>query len=310
MKILKPLFLVLYPVTLLSLLIESYTFKYFLYKHFYINSDILTAIVFVLIIFILRSPRDKIIKFYLLISSISVVVITAFYFFLTFIDDYNYQNYSFSKYHIQPDLLLRPIILGLFFLVAYYIEKKIKVFNRKKSFLSSLLFVTVVIFGISNLFLDVSNLHQSLVTVIKTVNLKNSTKYSYIMRTQYGYYYDYIEFVKSIVPANASILLPPQKNPWQFEGNQRLDRFFLYPRTLYSTGEPDLPGTYDYILIAWGNSAFPPATGDSYGWPQYKVQAKEVYIYDINSNNYKIYKGDYDPKEYLKNDAYGLIKIK
>jgi hypothetical protein len=179
-----------------------------------------------------------------------------------------------------------------------------------RNFLSISLISLIAIFGLTNFVTDVSDFLPNLILIVKTENLNKDTKYAYIMQAKYGYYYDYMEFVKTIVPENSSILIPPQINPWQFEGNQRLDRYFLYPRTLYSTGEVNLPGNYDYILIAWGNSAFPPDKGDLYGWPRFKIKAEDVYIYDINTKTFKVYQGDYDPEKYLKDGVYGLIKTK
>lgn len=321
MRSLKATFLILYPISLICLLIESITFKYFILKHFYVNTDVLMGIVFLIMIFMFISlfnsrkrHSDKLVELYLYFSKLIFVIISIFYLLLTFLDGLKYQNYVFYKYHVQPELLIRPITLVLFFIVAYHIFKYNKLLRLNegllKVFLSTTLFVLVIVFGLSNTFVDISNMQTSFITVLKTINLSKENKYEYVMRSQYGYYFDYMEFVKSVTPSNASILLPPQKNPWQFEGNQRLDRFFLYPRTLYSVNEESSSESHDYVLIAWGSEGFPPSNGDLYGWPQYNIKAKQVYIFDINSKTYKVYDGNYDPKIYLKSNTFGLIKIK
>ena len=130
------------------------------------------------------------------------------------------------------------------------------------------------------------------------------------MKVKYGYYYDYINFVKQIVPENSSILLPPQENPWQNEGNQRLSRYFLYPRTIYSAHESNLPEDISYIVIAWGSPDFSPKNGKSYGWPKERIEASKIYIYNFDTKSITEYSENYDPDKFMKPGIYGLIKTK
>jgi hypothetical protein len=148
------------------------------------------------------------------------------------------------------------------------------------------------------------------VAIIRNINSNKEERFDFMMNMKYGNYYEYLNFVKSIADTQSSILLPPQKNPWQFEGNQRLARYFLYPRTLYSAHENNNPENVDYIEIAWGSTNFPPKGDDTYGWPRENINADKVYIYDFDSNKYQTYDEDYDPNKFLKPGVYGLIKTK
>lgn len=227
------------------------------------------GVVFVSIIVTLTSRTsdsklylDSLINTYLFLSKLVLICISAFYFLFNFVEEHNYKNYVYSHYHIQPQLILRPIILISFFLIAYLVRDKIvflsniKSYEPKKNYINSILaFALVVIlavFCIGNLFEDVSLLSKYFVDFMKTASMSKEEKYNYVMRSNYGYYFDYMEFVKSVVPSSSSILLPPQKNPWQLEGNQCLDRYFLYPRVLYSQYDQHLSNEYDYVLITWG----------------------------------------------------------
>jgi hypothetical protein len=91
MKSLKIAFLVLFPVTLLILIVESFTFRYFFLKHLYINSDLLMALVaavsIAIIIFLRKSKTSKlenILKIYLLLSKLGFMVGYLIYFILSY----------------------------------------------------------------------------------------------------------------------------------------------------------------------------------------------------------------------------------
>lgn len=326
-KVLLPCIIVLINLTFIALLVEAYKYKGFLFKHFFINTDMLVGLVFVvgiLVITISKEKNDKYIskikKFSIKYIELFLLPLIALYLVLNIQNDLNYPNYVFSRYHIQPKLLLRPVTLGIFLVAIFYIRDKLKspsyYLNTKennKSYLRLSLFAgliaLVIVFAANNILIDVSYAYTNLITIIRNSKMSEQEKYGYIMRKKYGYFFDYIMFVKSITPEESTILLPPQKNPWQLEGNQRLVRYFLYPRTLYSAHEDELPDTFDYVLLAWGSEGFPPDEESDYGWPKTSFGSEKVYVYNINSNTYEIYPGKYEPGSFLKKDVYGLIKI-
>lgn len=326
-KVLLPSFVVLINFTFVALLIEAYKYKGFLFKHFFISTDLLIGLVFVvgIIVITLSKKKDdqyvgfttrysiKYIKFFLL-------PLIVLYLVLNIQNDLNYPNYVFSKYHLQPELLLRPVTLGIFLVAIFHIRDRLianstkdKFKSHKKTYFQLALFASlmalIIVFTTSNLFIDVSYTYTNLIIILKNSKMSEQEKYGYIMRKKYGYFFDYIMFIKSITPEEATILLPPQKNPWQLEGNQRLVRYFLYPRTLYSAHEDNLPNNFDFVLLAWGSEGFPPDEESDYGWPKTPFDSEKVYLYNINSNTHEVYYGKYEPESFLKKDAYGLIKI-
>lgn len=321
------LIIIFLPLTIASLLIETYTFKYFLYKHYYINTDMLIVASLLLVVFVLYENRSKnnilelVSNLLINTSRFLYLPLLIVYFYLTYLNNINYPNYIFSTYHVQPELILRPIIFSILLSVIIYLKNK-KTFvlnlatfvsskkNRTNNLILGLLILATITLGLNNLFLDFSTLMPYTVAIIKNIHSDKEERYDYMMNMKYGTYYEYLNFVKSVVETKSSILLPPQKNPWQFEGNQRLARYFLYPRTLYSAHEVNQPDKVDYIEIAWGSTDFPPKENDTYGWPKDKIEADMVYIYDFNTNKYQIYNEDYDPEKFLKPGVYGLIKTK
>ncbi len=316
----KRLLLILFiSLTFLSLFAEVYTFKYFLFKHYFISTDLLIVLTLIVELYVLKDKDYN--TFFLTISKLLFVPLAIIYFYLTYLNNSNYSNYVFSKYHVQPELILRPLVFSiLIFLMIYLKQKKplildtVNVFKKKdhriENSIIGLLFILLVSFGLTNFFKDFATLWPYLNPIPNHLISTYSQKYDYIMKIKYGNYYEYTQFVKNVVSDNSSLLLPPQQNPWQYEGNQRLARYFLYPRTLYSAHKKNLPKSVDFIEIAWGSTDFAPKGDETYGWPKNKIKAEKVYIYDFDTNDYKIYNEDYEPEKFLKPGVYGLIKTK
>lgn len=319
----KIIFILISALTIIASLVESYFYSGFFYKHFFINIDILIVVTLILFWWPVESKYVKtniLYNSYIFVISNIYLPLIFVYAYFTYINAINFPNFIFSKYHIQPSLLIKPIVLSLAISLSIYIENKKRLFLKNKRsnilknnkitlFFFSLLFVIIFSFGVNNALKSYSVLVGNFTLAFSGKNLSWEDKSSRIFGLKYGYYYDYVNFVKEVTSKSSSILLPPQQNPWQYEGNQRLTRFFLYPRILYSAHEKIYPKP-DYIVLAWGSEDFPPKDINLYGWPKEKIDAEEVYIYDINTKEYKIYKGNYDPAIYLKKGVYGLIKTK
>ena len=114
-----------------------------------------------------------------------------------------------------------------------------------------------------------------------------------------------MQLVKGIVPDNGSLIIPPQGNPWEMEGNGAIMTYFLYPRKIIPSvlGEPLHSG--DYALIAKGSWV---RRGDvDYGWPKVGVRAKNLWKFDIKNNSFTKVEGDYGPT--LDNWDWGLIEV-
>lgn len=323
----RKIHLVFVLITFTALFVEVYTYKYFLFKHFLLSTDLLIGLTVILSFWILKDRpfKDSLItkfgKVILYLTKHLYVFLIPVYLYLMYLDSQYYSNYVFSNYHLQPNLLIRPIVFSVLLNIVDYLFNKLPYLLSNTSLLnkinikSDIYYLTSIslifaIFLINNLLLDASTLMPYVSAIIKNSNSSVDEKYEYMMTLKYGSYYKYVKLLKSIVPENSSLLLPPQKNPWQYEGNQRLTRNFLYPRILYSAHEPNLPDNIEFIEIIWGSTDFKPEFDNEYGWPKNRIDAEKIYIFDLEKGSTKIYYQNYDPEIFLTPGVYGLIKTK
>lgn len=310
-------------ISVVSLLIESFKYKGFIFKHIYIHSDLLIVFTFISGVFFVLYPPKKSISFWKkrmlqLFRYIYLVLLPlalSSYFYFTFVEEMNYPNYVFTRYHIQPNLLLRVLMLLVFLalmkpLKNYFltIQGKKETYSNQDLYKVILVFLTIMYF-ILNLSLFWKFVTPNVVDIARYFGASREDKLAVKMGQKYSYFYSYISLVKELTPANASILLPPQENPWQFEGNQRLVRYFLYPRTLYSAHESNILDNIDYIMLAWGSDRFPPVDPDNYGWPQQDIKSSEIYLFDLETKRIEYIKDNYSSDKYLRLGVYGLIKL-
>jgi len=308
-----------------SLFVEAYKYKGFITKHFFIDTNILIGALVASIIIITtqkdisNKPRIFLYTYYLGFQKVILSVLVLVYLILTILNDLNFPNYAFSTFHIQPNLLLRPITLGIFlisfillknnYLTTFLVSKNKSNYKYLNILLIVILTSLLVVYSTTNIINDFTYFYSSTVEMLKNTKLTHDEKYNYMMQRKYGYFYDYISIVKEIIPEDSSIILPPQKNPWQFEGNQKLVRYFLFPRTIYSAHETVQPEKVDYIVVAWGSKSFPPENIEDYGWPKESYKSDSVILFDLSKKQYSITKGDYKPDLVLREGVYGLIKI-
>ncbi len=100
----------------------------------------------------------------------------------------------------------------------------------------------------------------------------------------WGFFYDYMLFVKENTPENSTIIVPPQESPWFMTGNIGLVRYFLYPRN-FIQGTYDKPldiDSADYVMLAWGE--WKENDMSRYGWPKVKVDAEETILLNGDKN--------------------------
>jgi len=128
------------------------------------------------------------------------------------------------------------------------------------------------------------------------------------MRRVWGFYYDYMKFVRENTAPDSNILIPPHSYHWLSTGNGGLNRYFLYPRK-HINGEVDnIPDNgYDYVLIAKGLWY---SEGVDWGWPKVYVKASKIWYIDPQTLKVSELEKDFDPKDSFNMQAWGLIKVK
>lgn len=307
----------------LLLFAETYMYQGFVAKHFLIDAKITAIISIVLLVYykykLKTDNKNNLVELGIKLNNLLIIIFTVFYFGMQYLETVNYNNYVFSKYHLQPQNFLYLVLFSLgIFLVDLYskgIKNKLlkelfgNYLNKGSTFISyllnSLIFVLIIITFFTYTLTTFSTAFKSLSFIYKNIDYTYDDK----MRHIWGFYYDYMKFVKENTPENASILIPPQESPWLSEGNVALSRYFVYPRRLYNgkLDEVDLENV-DYIFLAWGSWKSPEES--KYGWPKDEIEAEEIILFDADKKTITRYKENYDPNDGRYVNAYGIIKIK
>jgi hypothetical protein len=217
-------------------------------------------------------------------------LITIIYFYLYFLENTNYPNYVFTRFHVHYYHLPNVIILaGLFMVFLAVVVHKTTFYSKyfyRLGILRSALIVLSILLLINNFFNTLPKLLDEINLTYNNFDLSYDEK----MRARWGDFYDYMIFVKDNTPEDAVIYHPPQINPWQLEGNQVLLRYFLYPRILISglIDFSDYEGPpITHALIVWGRDL---GDGSSeFGWPKGSLYGEKILIFNKGMFENKLY---------------------
>ncbi len=334
----------LIPLTYFFLFLETYSYIGALRKYILVDSRFFLALSVVSAFGVLikkilfdegKMEENNMTSFALRFNFILTPIFFAFYFILIGLENRNYPNYVFSSYHLQPDNFFNLVLLGLvlsFVGIFYFynengkgkVDRLIRFlliefgdFSFEKTQKSSVFrdFLSRSLFLVSLFLLVVyffNNLSKSL-----SLSFKNTlyifthldATYDDKMRKVWGFYYDYMKFVKENTPENATIVIPPQQAPWLSEGNVALSRYFLYPRKLLNGYYDSLPKEhFDYVLLAYGT--WRANKDEDYGWPKVELEASEIIYLDPKNNEVGkikdvVYRPNFNDKV-----LWGVIKVK
>lgn len=222
------------------------------------------------------------------------IVPTFTYMVLVFLEKINYPNFIYTIAHINLfNLLLFTALLWFHLLII-----------KQFGFIKSLLIATLI-------FVAVDGTGRTLAIIyigLRDLALDPFATYSQKMTNAYPGVYPALQQVRQLTSEDATILIPPQGNPWEIEGNAAMVTYFLYPRHVKNLDVDklkDLPN-HTYLLIAKGSW---PKTGDTdYGWPKVAVHASTLWQIDLSSQQNLSYARDYDPL--LDKWDWGLIEVK
>lgn len=334
----------LVPLTYLFLFLETYSYIGFLRKFFLVDSRFFLAVSLVSVMGVIferfvfgekvkKEGGERLINLAFGLNFLVTPVFIIFYFILMGIENKNYPNYVFSRFHLQPDNFFNLVLMSIFLLLGgllYFSAETER--GRVRNFFLDLLHKSGINFNFSTtrvgyresfviLFLFVSvflllvyfieNLSQTLPLAIKNdlyifTHLDDS--YDDKMRKTLGFYYDFMRFVDDYTEEGAVIVLPPNKSPWLSEGNPNLSRYFLYPKYVLNGEESSLPGEdFDYVVVAKGSWD---REGKSKGWPRFFVEAKRVFFYSGTTKEVKVVNGDFYPELMDLYGGWGLIEVK
>lgn len=249
--------------------------------------------IYIMSIFLALVPSRKAFPFSQILLKISIGI-ACFYTALIFLETIHYPNYVYTLLHINP--------VTFQFFVALLWFHTLSLSGTK--FLRSLLISGLIFVGISGAGRTLGMVYENIVKISKDPFASYESK----MASVYPGFYPAIQIVKSLTPDSATILIPPQGNPWEVEGNAAMVTYFLYPRKVVNLDPStiaDLPDN-SYLLIAKGS--WPRTGAVDYGWPKIGVSASRIWHIDLTQDQVIEYARDYDPL-FDKWD-WGLIEVK
>lgn len=312
-------------LTFFFLFIESYMYEGFLAKILFVNARTflfltLCSSVGAFMYRVSEKKEDYTTTLVININQLMLPIFIASYVIMQYSEVLHFSNYVYSTYHFGPAnffyVLIFSAVLCSIDLVTRSASFKIFISRIKQSgkyrsnsaiyFLGFITLLCLSIFTIKNLTKTLSYITYQDLYIFNHIN----DTYQEKMRRAWGFYFDYMEFVKQYATGtNITILAPPQESPWLTSGNAGLDRYFLYPAKVVSaTNDLSQGKDYDYIMISRGEWAVADET--RYGWPKNKIKAERVWYIDENTKKITEYIGDYNPDNFAKKGVWGLIKIK
>lgn len=275
--------------------LETVSYPGFLLKNGHLSAYYVYAI-FLLLIPFLRLPKLLSRSFY----NLCIILTTSSLIILEALEASHYPNYVFTLTHINIIGLEIFVFLTTALFVSLHLPK-LKYINN---------FLVAISIGI---LLSVSGrsagrtigfICGKLATILSAPTATYATK----MEAAYPGFYTAMQSVKTIVPENGSLVIPPQGNPWEVEGNPAMVRYFLFPRKIIPSyidkQLPDITSEETYILIAKGSWV---KRGDvDYGWPKVPVKAYKLWQFRELDDPLAIDR-DYNPQ--TDKWEWGLIKL-
>ena len=240
---------------------------------------------------------------------LALLPVTVFvYLLLSYWERHKYTNFILSTFHIHllgfEQIILAQAILGLFIFFKTLSFPKKRLNSRIFISIFSLIFFTIIHLIWQNLKIVVQTSLDSYVFIAKHPFATYDEKMTKAVSV-----YPYYKFVADQTPENAKIALPPFREPWTFTSNAGFTRYFLYPRVvenLNSVSELSSK-TFTHALIAYDTPSEP---YEEYGWPQEKIEGKNIFYFDFSSNTSTLSaKKTHEPHPTTQMERWGLIEL-
>jgi hypothetical protein len=278
-------------------------------NHFYIDAKVYFTVAIFLLLF--QKSNTKIMQLVFKLNRMFLVTISMAYLFFVFLEGSHFTNYVLSKYHFHLDGLILPVLFSLSIFLIGKFKDEIPKSVSKIGILYPLIVFLLIFFMVKNLSVVSDTAFNRNSYIFFHLNSSYDERMSY----QWGIFYKFMVFVRNNTPADATIVIPPEQDPWLMgSGNDNFVRAFLYPRKIVSQTkiipEQDLKtfGPQTYILITWGKEACRPEP-ECHGWPRQEVAAKRI-IYK-NPDTSEVAEVKQNTTYSLKGSkyVYGLIEI-
>ncbi len=251
------------------------------------------------------------------------------YISLNILESRNFPNYVFSTYHLHLTVLQKLVTAYIFVILCFSLVKARKsiltlikestlnaaIDKKRIDILISILVLTQIIFLLSFLIYNTVKVIPLLASNTTYIASHLFDSYDSKMSHNWGFFYEYMLYIKSIVPETGSIAIPPAQSHWLSTGNIVLVRYFLYPRKVYNLVESSNVETvykmpkdnYDYVLLTqglWADTSIP------YGWPKQKIETKRIYVLNRDTKEKNMYETEsYKPEDYEDTQLWGVIEL-
>lgn len=294
--------------TYATLLLDTLKYPGFVGNHFFISSLVYFAIAVTLLIFL--NTESKIMIFVFRLNRVVLVITLFAYIILGLVEGAHFTNYILNTLHIHLDGMAYPLLFNFSILLV----EKFKHLMPKSSGRTKIAYPITILFLV---YFAAGNMGYVTTMAFERssyipFHLKDS--YDDKMYYRWGDFYRFMLFVKQNTPETATIIVPPEQNPWLIgSGNPNFVRSFLYPRKVVSEKliipEESLqkfdPETY--LLISWGKEVCSPEPA-CHGWPRQEIKAQKIIFKDPDSAQAVEIKENavYTLKD--KKYVYGLIK--
>lgn len=269
--------------------IESVSYLGFFYSHLHVHS----FFIYFLSIILSLSYKDKL-KAYASRAMVLGYVLGIGYFILIFLESVSYPNFVFTHFHINP------LTFQIFVSLAWF---HILIIN-KENFSKSLLIALLIFVAIDGAGRTTGYAYKGIKDMIKDP----FATYDQKMSKAYPGFYPAMLAVKSITPNEATILIPPQGNPWEVEGNAAMVTYFLYPRHVINLNVDTISSIPDHTFILIAKGSWPRVGEMDYGWPKVPVSAFNIWEIDTKSGITNSYLRNYNPD--TDKWDWGLIEVK
>lgn len=295
--------------TYICLLVETLKYPGFIGNHFFIDVKVYVTLAIVLILF--TNIESKLLGLILKANRVFLVVISFIFLTLSLIEGAHYTNYVLATYRVHLDSMILLVLFSLFIFLAEKFKGELSNINIKgKMGVIYLVFVSLITFFIVKSANYVGNIAITQNSHI-LFHLRNS--YDDKMTYQWKVFYQFMVFVKNNTPEDATIVIPPEQDPWLMgSGNENFVRAFLYPREIaketLEIKDLGIYGENTYILITWGKEACNPDPS-CHGWPKQKIKASRIVFKEPDSTNVVEVRENttYDPTDVKY--VYGVIEL-
>lgn len=294
-------------ITGFILILETVKYPGFFKKYAYIDANIVVAIT--LTFLVISQSDNKFLQRIYKINHIFLPIIVIVYTILNAIEGLHFINYVLATYHINLEGLTLIVLYSFsLFIIDKFVRQNFKIIsNFRYVFILSVFLIIVYLVKNLNFIVDQSFKRNFYIF------FHPMDTYDQKMSYHWDKFYDYMIFVRNNTPEDATIVLPPMKDPWlQGGGNPHFVRAFLFPRKLIQIENgiiEDLenidPKTY--ILITWGTQGCQPE--GCHGWPRQDIKAKKIIYKDPDSTN--VIEIREDAIYRLEDDkyVYGLVEL-